>query len=166
MLRILHPFACAPRRANLPLTESFLSPPPFSTVNPSAHSGERRSSVIYTVRASKRQGSSSNRNLQREEGGHDFHEQEDEEGEEGEFSSWDGFTGREDERNYDKDPEFAEILGSCLDDPQKARSKVSSKSSYLFILTKSVSVFSCWVLLLSNDCVSCPLASVCFKSFV
>uniref|UniRef100_A0A2P2KC95 Uncharacterized protein LOC103415859 n=1 Tax=Rhizophora mucronata TaxID=61149 RepID=A0A2P2KC95_RHIMU len=26
--------------------------------------------------------------------------------------------------NYDKDPEFAEILGSCLDDPQKARSKV------------------------------------------
>lgn len=32
--------------------------------------------------------------------------------------------GREHERDYDKDPEFAEILGSCLDDPQKARSKV------------------------------------------
>ncbi|KAF2304049.1 hypothetical protein GH714_026650 [Hevea brasiliensis] len=31
------------------------------------------------------------------------------------------FSGREEEKNYDKDPEFAEILGSCLDDPQKAQ---------------------------------------------
>uniref|UniRef100_A0A2P2KCA0 Uncharacterized protein n=1 Tax=Rhizophora mucronata TaxID=61149 RepID=A0A2P2KCA0_RHIMU len=29
--------------------------------------------------------------------------------------------------NYDKDPEFAEILGSCLDDPQKARSKMEER---------------------------------------
>ncbi|MFQ6627694.1 hypothetical protein Gotur_005721 [Gossypium turneri] len=36
-----------------------------------------------------------------------------------------GFRGREEEKNYDKDPEFAEILGSCLDDPEKARSKLS-----------------------------------------
>lgn len=31
----------------------------------------------------------------------------------------------EEEKDYDRDPEFAEILGSVLDDPQKARSKVS-----------------------------------------
>lgn len=42
-------------------------------------------------------------------------------------SSGGGFRGREEEeKKYDRDPEFAEILGSCLDDPQKARSKVSS----------------------------------------
>lgn len=29
------------------------------------------------------------------------------------------------EKDYDRDPEFAEILGSCLDDPEKAQSKVS-----------------------------------------
>ncbi|MCE3049300.1 hypothetical protein HAX54_044563, partial [Datura stramonium] len=30
---------------------------------------------------------------------------------------------REDEKNYDKDPELAEILGSCLDDPDIAKSR-------------------------------------------
>lgn len=38
-----------------------------------------------------------------------------------------GFRGREEEKNYDKDPEFAEILGSCLDDPEKARSKMEDR---------------------------------------
>lgn len=33
---------------------------------------------------------------------------------------------RRDDKDYDKDPEFADILGSCLDDPLKARSKVCS----------------------------------------
>lgn len=37
-----------------------------------------------------------------------------------------GSRGRDHEKDYDRDPEFAEILGSCLDDPEKARSKVSS----------------------------------------
>lgn len=37
-----------------------------------------------------------------------------------------GFRGREEEKDYDKDPEFADILGNCLDDPDKARAKVSS----------------------------------------
>ncbi|KAJ8750890.1 hypothetical protein K2173_016071 [Erythroxylum novogranatense] len=46
---------------------------------------------------------------------------------EGEFS-WQGSSGRrEEEINYDKDPEFAEILGSCLEDPQKARSKMEER---------------------------------------
>lgn len=35
--------------------------------------------------------------------------------------------GRDDEMNYDKDPEFAEILGTSLDDPAKAKSIVSQK---------------------------------------
>ncbi|XP_057246896.1 uncharacterized protein LOC104900270 isoform X4 [Beta vulgaris subsp. vulgaris] len=34
------------------------------------------------------------------------------------------FREREEEKDYDKDPEFAEILGSCLDNPDKAQSKV------------------------------------------
>ena len=59
---------------------------------------------------------------QDEDGFYNEDEYEDEDG----FSTRGGFTGREEERNYDKDPEFAEILGSCLDDPEKAQSKVSS----------------------------------------
>lgn len=35
-----------------------------------------------------------------------------------------GFGGREEEKDFDRDPEFAEIMGDCLDDPEKARSKV------------------------------------------
>ncbi|KAJ6723646.1 hypothetical protein OIU74_008083 [Salix koriyanagi] len=34
---------------------------------------------------------------------------------------------RRDEKDYDKDPEFADILGSCLDDPLKARSKMEER---------------------------------------
>lgn len=46
-------------------------------------------------------------------------------GEDGEEEEYSSPKGREDEKDYDRDPEFAEILGSSLDDPQKARSKVS-----------------------------------------
>ncbi|KAL8503146.1 hypothetical protein ACS0TY_022043 [Phlomoides rotata] len=39
-----------------------------------------------------------------------------------------GFGGREgEEKDYDRDPEFAEILGSCLDDPTKAQSKMEER---------------------------------------
>lgn len=41
------------------------------------------------------------------------------------FSSRSGFVGRGEGKEFDRDPEFAEIMGACLDDPQKARSKVS-----------------------------------------
>lgn len=41
------------------------------------------------------------------------------------FSGRGGFTGRAEEKDFDRDPEFAEIMGACLDDPQKARSKVN-----------------------------------------
>ncbi|XP_010526415.1 PREDICTED: uncharacterized protein LOC104803991 [Tarenaya hassleriana] len=53
---------------------------------------------------------------------------EDGEGEEG-FSSRrrGGYRGKEEERNYDKDPEFAEILGDCLDNPEKAKKKMEER---------------------------------------
>lgn len=62
----------------------------------------------------------------------------DEEGEDydgdDEFLNESGFRGREGEKDFDRDPEFAEIIGSSLDDPEKARSKV--KLSYIFILNR------------------------------
>lgn len=42
-----------------------------------------------------------------------------------EFSPRGRFRLGQEEMDYDRNPEFAEIIGSCLDDPQKARSKVS-----------------------------------------
>ncbi|EEF48125.1 uncharacterized protein LOC8265100 [Ricinus communis] len=43
------------------------------------------------------------------------------------FSARTRFRGRDEERDYDRDPEFAEILGSCLDNPQKARDKMEDR---------------------------------------
>lgn len=57
----------------------------------------------------------------------DYIDVEMEEGEEEGFSRSRGFRGREDEKNYDKDPELAEILGSCLDDPDKAQSMMEER---------------------------------------
>ncbi|KDO59296.1 uncharacterized protein LOC102614441 isoform X2 [Citrus sinensis] len=39
------------------------------------------------------------------------------------------YRGRRSEegKDYDKDPEFADILGSCLDDPQRAKSKMADR---------------------------------------
>ncbi|GMH03370.1 hypothetical protein Nepgr_005209 [Nepenthes gracilis] len=37
------------------------------------------------------------------------------------------FRAKEEEKDYDRDPEFAEILGSCLDDPEKAQSKMEER---------------------------------------
>ncbi|KAH1105482.1 hypothetical protein J1N35_009250 [Gossypium stocksii] len=55
-------------------------------------------------------------------------EMDDEYGDDNEgYEAKSGFRGREEEKNYDKDPEFAEILGSCLDDPEKARSKMEDR---------------------------------------
>lgn len=58
---------------------------------------------------------------------------EDYDGDDG-FWSESGFRGREGEKDYDRDPEFAEIIGTSVDDPEKARSKV--KLSYLFLVNR------------------------------
>ncbi|KAL6993720.1 hypothetical protein U1Q18_011838 [Sarracenia purpurea var. burkii] len=43
------------------------------------------------------------------------------------FSPRGRFRERGEEKDFDRDPEFAEILGSCLDDPEKARSKMEDR---------------------------------------
>ena len=53
------------------------------------------------------------------DGGIDGDEDEDE------FSAWGRFRRREEEEDFDRDPEIAEILGHCVDNPEKFRSKVS-----------------------------------------
>ncbi|XP_073008073.1 uncharacterized protein [Typha latifolia] len=52
---------------------------------------------------------------------------EDKEDGEGGFSYSSAYGGRKDEKDYDRDPELAEILGSCFDDPQKAQSRVEDR---------------------------------------
>ncbi|XP_050377815.1 uncharacterized protein LOC126795041 [Argentina anserina] len=54
-------------------------------------------------------------------------ESEGEDGGFGGFSSRSGFVGRGEGKEFDRDPEFAEIMGACLDDPQKARSKMEER---------------------------------------
>lgn len=48
--------------------------------------------------------------------------------EDGVLNSSGGYGGRGDGKDYDKDPELAEILASCFDDPQKAQSRVTLTS--------------------------------------
>ncbi|XP_047338626.1 uncharacterized protein LOC124942212 [Impatiens glandulifera] len=46
--------------------------------------------------------------------------------------STDAFWGGEDavgEKTFDKNPEFSDILGTCLDDPEKAQSKIEERLS-------------------------------------
>lgn len=75
-------------------------------------------------RVQRRSNQSVNTEIEEEqENGEDYY---DDDGDgENELSSQSRFTGRKEEKDYDRDPEFAEILGSCLDDPQKAQTKVS-----------------------------------------
>ncbi|XP_021641066.2 uncharacterized protein LOC110635879 isoform X3 [Hevea brasiliensis] len=77
-------------------------------------------------RAQRRSNQGVKREFEEEqENGGDYYNDDDDG--ENEFPSQVRFSGREEEKNYDKDPEFAEILGSCLDDPQKAQSKMEER---------------------------------------
>ncbi|KAF6164302.1 hypothetical protein GIB67_010272, partial [Kingdonia uniflora] len=49
------------------------------------------------------------------------------EGEGEEFSSETKFSGRHQEKDFDRDPEFAEILGSVLDEPEKAQARMEDR---------------------------------------
>ncbi|XP_057507063.1 uncharacterized protein LOC130790147 [Actinidia eriantha] len=87
---------------------------------------------LFTARASRSQNTKTqNLKTQIEEHNDDYDG--DFEGEEGDYIGEDGFSsetrfrGREEEKDYDRDPEFAEILGSCLDDPAKARTKMEER---------------------------------------
>lgn len=46
---------------------------------------------------------------------------------EDEFSARGRFRRREEENDFDRDPEIAEILGHCVDDPDKFRSKMKER---------------------------------------
>ncbi|CAH8392673.1 unnamed protein product [Eruca vesicaria subsp. sativa] len=49
--------------------------------------------------------------------------------EEDEFTSRkrDSYGGKKEDINYDKDTEFADILGDCLDNPEKAQKKMEER---------------------------------------
>ena len=68
-----------------------------------------------------------------EEDGEEFEEEE-----EDEFTSRkrESYGGKKEDINYDKDPEFADILGDCLDNPEKAQKKVTKFTSFIYFGTK------------------------------
>ncbi|XWS26734.1 hypothetical protein CRYUN_Cryun26dG0055900 [Craigia yunnanensis] len=94
--------------------------PSFSTVKFSLRNHASPKTSFLVVKAKRSQDMNA-QNLDIEMG----EEEDDDDSEEYEARS--GFRGREEEKNYDKDPEFAQILGSCLDDPQKAQSKMEDR---------------------------------------
>ncbi|KAH0451138.1 hypothetical protein IEQ34_018437 [Dendrobium chrysotoxum] len=52
---------------------------------------------------------------------------EDDGGADEEFSHASAYRARRDEKDYDRDPELADILSSCFDDPKKAQAKVEDR---------------------------------------
>ncbi|KAI6681932.1 hypothetical protein NL676_035813 [Syzygium grande] len=133
MLLSLSPCASSTTRPrpNLAFADAPASASPCPTVHFPTRVRANPRSTTHVAKASR--GSKLGaRNLQteEEEGGGmviDFGEEKGEETN-GFSSGGGGFRGREEEeKKYDRDPEFAEILGSCLDDPQKARSKMEER---------------------------------------
>ncbi|GLT72282.1 hypothetical protein SLA2020_442320 [Shorea laevis] len=103
--------------------------PPFLTVNLWNRSYARTRTLLCRAKASRSQRLNT-QNLEREfEEEKPEYEEDDEDEDELEdgFSARGGYRGREEEKDYDRDPELAEILGNCLDDPQKARSKMEER---------------------------------------
>ena len=128
-MSILHPCASPYKLSNFSNSKLFRQDRhrlPFLAVKIQIQTYSQPNTCLYTVKASRSQ-RVKNPNLQpqidgaSDESDYDVDSEEDEGG----FASRNRFRGREGEKDYDRDPEFAEILGSCLDDPQKARSKVT-----------------------------------------
>ncbi|KAG8376097.1 hypothetical protein BUALT_Bualt09G0028000 [Buddleja alternifolia] len=97
--------------------------PPFLASKLDVHFSSRARLYSSLLRAKNLQ-------TQMEINGFDADDDDEEEMEDGSEFSWprDGFRGRDDEeKDYDRDPEFADILGTCLDDPDKARSKMEER---------------------------------------
>ncbi|GLT32234.1 hypothetical protein SLA2020_069140 [Shorea laevis] len=113
-------FLPPPNIASSVLPRRFYCIPPFPTAkySPHCYTSMKISPVMLRIAGSQKTNAQS---LERETGDDGYGDEEEE------FAPPSGFRGREEEKNYDKDPEFAEILGSCLDDPQKARSKMEDR---------------------------------------
>ncbi|XVF88681.1 hypothetical protein PTKIN_Ptkin19aG0069900 [Pterospermum kingtungense] len=101
--------------------------PEVSTVKFSLQNHHVLTKTSFLVANAKRSQDMSDPSLDIEIDEEEEEEEDDDDDDNGEYEARSGFRGREDEKNYDKDPEFAEILGSCLDDPQKARSKMEDR---------------------------------------
>ncbi|KAJ7973740.1 Oxidoreductase/transition metal ion-binding protein (DUF3531) [Quillaja saponaria] len=114
---ILHSCAFSlPRPTILSQISLHDSNPPFSTIALSIPCYARKRRFFCTARSR-----SESLNT------HDLDGQIDDEGDdENGFSGRGRYTGKE-EKDYDRDPEFADILGSCLDDPQRAQSKMEER---------------------------------------
>ncbi|XP_030529910.1 uncharacterized protein LOC115740553 isoform X2 [Rhodamnia argentea] len=129
MLLSLSPCASTRPRLHFAFADAPTSASPCPTVHFSTCFRANSRSMTHVAKASR--GSKSGApNSPTDEGGGMVIDFDEEKGEEtkGFSSSGGGFRGREEEeKKYDRDPEFAEILGSCLDDPQKARSKMEER---------------------------------------
>ncbi|CAI9100508.1 OLC1v1037628C4 [Oldenlandia corymbosa var. corymbosa] len=100
-------------------------PPFLNVVNSIPPQFDKRVSEFTTKATQKHQFKMPNfEHLDEEE--YDSDEEDDEE-DAGEFSGRRGFKGEEDGKDYDKDPEFADILGSVVDNPEKARTKMEER---------------------------------------
>lgn len=137
---ILPSFATPLQRPNLPYFKYSLHTnyyPPFTTIELPIRSYDQPKTFLFLSKASRSQRINT-QGLQRE------HEEEDvdvdvdadadvtldaDDEYVDEFSPRGRFRGRgvEEEIDYDRDPEFAEILGNCLDEPQKAQSKMEER---------------------------------------
>ncbi|KAF8400961.1 hypothetical protein HHK36_014264 [Tetracentron sinense] len=109
----LHPCATPLQRSKFPLSK-FYRHVSFPHVLLSTWSSVGLKSSIIVAKANRSEGAKTPK-LQKEI-------EEDDDDDEG-FPFQGKFTGGEEEKDYNRDPEFAEILGSCLDDPQKAQSR-------------------------------------------
>lgn len=112
-----HSFAiCRPRVHTPPSPPSFL---PLSL--PKTKRGERRNNKLV-VRVFEDEDAPEVETRASSED-----DQENWDGKEEEFMHSSAYRGRQDEKDYDRDPELAEILGSCFDDPQKAQQRVEDR---------------------------------------
>ncbi|KAI3422892.1 uncharacterized protein J3R85_011632 [Psidium guajava] len=129
MVLSLGPCASTQPRLNFAFADPPTSVSPCSTVHFSTRVRANSRSMTHVAKASRGSKSGARNSPIGEGGGGMIIDFDEEKGEEtnGFSSSGGGFRGREEEKKYDRDPEFAEILGSCLDDPQKARSKMEER---------------------------------------
>ncbi|KAK9101148.1 hypothetical protein Scep_024578 [Stephania cephalantha] len=107
---------------------SFFSSPPTLISSPlnSSKILPSKPNQIKHIKAQKPQNNIQTSESEQEEE-YDEEEYEEEEDEKGFSSSNGGFRGRGEERDYDRDPEFGEILGGFIDDPQKAHARVENR---------------------------------------
>ncbi|XP_024181812.1 uncharacterized protein LOC112187301 [Rosa chinensis] len=126
-MAVLH--SCAPflQTPRVPLSlfsrQKHCSPPFWAVGGPFRSCNGQPKTSVLVAKAGRRLKLGTQKESEGEDGGFSDEEGEGEDG----FSSGSGFMGRGEGKEFDRDPEFAEIMGACLDDPQKARSKMEER---------------------------------------